>query len=215
MTVRFALAFLLVAALGCGSDTRPSRGVAGDDRVPAGDPVDTSGDTEDYLSASGDRGDGVPAGAPADDPVGGWTAGIVDLPATDPSAGVATLRDLRWAGHDGYERVTFEFEGSALPAVHLEYIDRPVRQCGSGNPTPIAGDGWLEVLLSGAAAHTEAGEPTITPRESFPQLGNLREVEITCDFEAEVVVVLGVGSPNRYRTLVLEQPARLAVDIRR
>ncbi|HSM35931.1 MAG TPA: hypothetical protein VK837_05970 [Longimicrobiales bacterium] len=154
-------------------------------------------------------------GAPADGAVDDWTAGIVDLPATGPAASVATLTDLRWAGHAAYDRVTLEFEGAALPAIHLEYIDRPVRRCGSGHPTPIEGDGWLEVRLSGAAAHDEAGAPTITERESFPHLGNLWEIEITCDFEAEVVVVLGVGSPNPYRALVLDRPARLAVDVRR
>jgi hypothetical protein len=138
-----------------------------------------------------------------------------EVPAPADAPGLRTLTDLRWASHPAYERVTFEFADPTVPPFHLEYIDRPVRKCGSGDPTPIEGDGWLEVRLRATAAHTDAGEPTMTVREAYPQLENLREVEITCDFEGEVVVVLGVGSPNRFRAQVLEEPARLAVDIRR
>lgn len=152
---------------------------------------------------------------PSDPSGGDWTAGIVDVPARADATGLHTLTELRWASHPGYERVTFEFEEATVPAFHLEYIDRPVRKCGSGDPTPIEGDGWLEVRLRATAAHTDAGEPTITVREAYPELDLLREVEITCDFEGEVVVVLGVGSPNRFRAQVLEEPARLVVDIRR
>ncbi len=83
------------------------------------------------------------------------TAGIVERPSG--AEGVGLLGDVRVGRHDGFDRVTFEFSGAALPGYHLEYIDRPVRQCGSGHTTPIAGAGWLEVRLE--PVHGHDGEP--------------------------------------------------------
>ncbi|AUX26543.1 hypothetical protein SOCEGT47_071130 [Sorangium cellulosum] len=141
------------------------------------------------------------------------TAGVTDKPR--PDAKPSVLRDVRAAGHEHYDRVVFEFEGDTLPGYHVEYIDRPVRQCGSGEVTEVAGDGWLAVRMTPAAAHTEAGRATIPFRERKLALGVIEELERTCDFEGEVTWVVGVSSPNRYRVLELTRPARLVIDVKR
>ena len=64
----------------------------------------------------------------------------------------------------------------------------------------------------GAKARAQA--PTIGKREQSLALGVLKELEQTCDFEAQVAWVLGVSRPNRYRVLTLQQPARVVVDVR-
>ena len=140
------------------------------------------------------------------------TAGIVDRPGR--ATETALLVDVRAAQHEGFDRTVFEFAGDALPAYHVEYVDKPVRQCGSGAVVPVAGDGWLHVRFSGANAHTEAGEATVGFRERATNLTNLLEIESICDFEAEVGWVLGVRSPNHYRVIELSSPTRLVVDIR-
>ena len=140
------------------------------------------------------------------------TAGATDKPRA--GAKVAVLRDVRAARHEHYDRVVFEFEGDAVPGYHVDYIDKPVRQCGSGEATEIAGDGWLAVRMTPAAAHTDEGKATIPFRERKLALGVALELERTCDFEAEVTWVLGVSSPNRYRVLELTKPARLVVDVK-
>jgi hypothetical protein len=141
-----------------------------------------------------------------------FTAGIVEY---RPVPGrVALLTDVRAARHDGFDRVVFELGRGEPPSFHLEYIDKPVRKCGSGDPTPIAGDAWLEVRLEPADAHTPNGVATITERERKLELGVLRELELTCDFEAQVVWVLGVSKPNPYRVLTLNDPLRLVVDVK-
>jgi hypothetical protein len=137
------------------------------------------------------------------------TAGIVDVKR---DRAPSTLLAVRAATHPGFDRVVFEFRG-AVPGYHLEYIDRPVRDCGAGEPRPIAGDAWLEVRLSPAYAHEEDGRPTVPARELLPRLPNVLEIERTCDFEAVVTWVLGVASPNRYRVLELSDPPRLVVDV--
>jgi hypothetical protein len=85
---------------------------------------------------------------------GGWTAG-----ATQVRRGSgATLRAVRTARNAGWDRVVFEFDGADVPGYHVEYVDRPVRKCGSGDETQVAGQGWLEVRITPARAHDEAGQ---------------------------------------------------------
>ncbi len=133
----------------------------------------------------------------------------------NPAAtGAVMLSDVRSAMHPNYDRVVFEFAGAQIPSYRIEYIDKPVRACGSGDVVPFQGDAWLSVLFTGANAHTEAGEPTIKDRTRSPNLTIVKDLKLICDFEAEVEWVLGVSSPNKYRVLELKNPARLVVDIR-
>ena len=140
-----------------------------------------------------------------------WSAGIIDRTQSD--APVSKLVAVRTATHDGFDQVVFEFD-KRIPGYHIEYIDSPVRQCGSGKVAPIAGDGWLEIRMYPSNAHTSEGRPTITERERILNLPVLSELELTCDFEAVVTWVLGVESPNRYRVRELSGPPRLVIDIR-
>lgn len=140
------------------------------------------------------------------------TAGIVDKKGN--SSDVAVLTAVRFASHPNYDRIVFEFSGNTLPGYHIEYVDKPVRSCGSGEVVPLAGDGWLEVQMTPAAAHDEAGEATVKQREFSLRLPILKELKSTCDFEADVTWVAGVSSPNKYRVLELKDPMRLVVDVR-
>ena len=130
------------------------------------------------------------------------------------NGGPVLLREIRTAEQNGFDRVVFEFDGPEIPNYKIEYVDKPVYQCGSGDAVPVAGDGWLEIRFNPANAHTEAGQPTISGRERRLSLPVLKELEITCDFEAEVAAVLGVSSPNRFRVLNLSDPARVVIDVK-
>jgi hypothetical protein len=129
------------------------------------------------------------------------------------ATGAVLLRYVRSATHPSYDRVVFEFEGDQLPSYKIEYIDKPVRACGSGNVVPFAGAAWLSVLFTGANAHTDAGEQTIKDRTRSPNHTVVKDLKLTCDFEAEVEWVMGVSAPNKYRVLELKNPTRLVVDI--
>ncbi len=154
-----------------------------------------------------------PAPTPIDSRLTGpeWTAGIAE--SKGPIKGISLLSSVRAARHEGFDRVVFEFKGE-LPNYHVEYVDKPVRKCGSGEATLLEGDGWLSVAFEPANAHTEAGAPTVTELEQHPNLPIVRELELTCDFEAHVTWVAGVASPNRYRISKLSDPTRFVVDIR-
>ena len=155
----------------------------------------------------------VPGGSAGTDsaPDTAWTAGVVELASA--KAGVATLRSVRAAVHAGFDRVVWELTGPA-PGVHVEYVDRPVRLCGSGDPVPLPGDAWLEVRFEPAVGHTEEGRATMEERRLEPALPLVLELVQTCDFEAVVTWVVAVRAPERFRVTALENPTRVVVDLR-
>ena len=125
----------------------------------------------------------------------------------------ALLRAVRTGKHEFYDRVVFEFEGNAVPGYVIEYVDKPVRDCGRGKVVPVGGDGFLMVSLQPANAHTESGQPMARNVQLNPDSGLLKDLKLICDFEAEVQWIMGLSSPNKYRVLELTNPARLVVDI--
>lgn len=170
-------------------------------------------DTAPYDDPIGDArpGEVLPAG---DATPGQFTAGIVaeSRPGIEP----VTLREVRAFSHEVFDRVVWEFDDLNVPGYHLEYVDRPVRECGSGEVVEVAGEGWLRVRLEPARAHEFIGERaqvTVRDRDRRYDFPILRQLTIICDFEAQVEWVLGVSSPNRYRVTELHEPARLVVDV--
>ena len=156
-----------------------------------------------------------PDEAQPDNAVFDGTAGITEKKNPNLRESV-TMAQVRSARHEGYDRIVFEFLGDQLPSYKIEYIDRPVRACGSGDVVPFAGDAWLSVRFSGAQAHAPGGDATIPvkDRTQSPNLTVLRDLKMICDFEGRVVWVAGNSAPNKYRVLELRNPTRLAVDIK-
>lgn len=139
-----------------------------------------------------------------------WTAGEVKLKRSEVQ--MVTLRSVRAARNEGFDRVVFEFDGAQVPGYQVEYVNKPIVKCGSGNETEVAGQGWLQVTLTPAQAH-EGGTATINERERKSALPVIQEMEMTCDFEGEVTWVLGNAHPNKYRVMELREPTRLVVDV--
>lgn len=156
---------------------------------------------------------GTPAATPGVDPATqqAWTAGATDRVRTVPRPVV--LRDVRVGVNQGFDRVVLEFLGGSVPGYRVEYVDKPVHQCGSGDPTPVAGDAWIAITLRGTQAHNDQGQATVQTRERRLQMPIVKEVEFTCDFEGVVELVLGVSRPNRYRVVELQNPTRLIIDV--
>ncbi len=125
---------------------------------------------------------------------------------------MSTLRDVRSAQHEFYDRITFEFDGELGPGYRIEYIPQP-QQCGSGDPATIEGTGWIEVAFTPARAHNDKGKPTVARKEYKFGYPVMREVERTCDFEGTLTYVIGVASPHKFRIIELNDPPRLCIDI--
>jgi hypothetical protein len=189
----------IVSALGCGGkkDSVAKNDTASDSlqSVPKDDFPASVPDTTDFAPASA-----------------GWSAGIVRLPGS--GFGQAVLMSVRHAVHARFDRLVFEFAPGARPIAQTEYIDSPVRHCASGEVVPLAGDAWLELKLTNAVAHTEEGHPTINERAQSLDMPIVKELKLTCDFEADVTWVAGVSSPEKYRLFVLDNPPRVVIDLR-
>lgn len=147
-----------------------------------------------------------------------WTIGLLTAPSTLDGGPppVPVLTALRTGVHPEYERFTLELEGAAgLPGYRIEYVDRPLHDCGSGEPTYPVGDAWLEVRLEPAAAHTEEGRPTLGSRDVAVEQPLMQRVYRTCNFEAVVTHVLALSEPNAFRVMRVADPPRIVVDVRR
>src|SRR5262249_32306692 len=96
----------------------------------------------------------------------------------------------------------------------VEYVDRPLLTCGNNQIVQVAGYGFLQVRMTPAQTHNQAGEPTIREQQLVPHLPVINEMKQLCDFEADVRWGLGLSTPNRYRVLELYNPARLIIDVR-
>jgi hypothetical protein len=138
------------------------------------------------------------------------TLGIVEVKRNDYPT---VLTSVRTAKHEGYDRIVMEFK-DRVPGYRVEYIDKPVRDCGEGKEIPLAGDSWLEIRMYPVDAHTQEGQPTIVERQRKLDLPVMLEGKQTCDFEAVVTWVLGTAKPNPYRILELKDPPRLVVDVK-
>ncbi len=141
------------------------------------------------------------------------TIGASSAAASYQSGRTPILRAVRTGKQPGADRLVFEFDTPGLPAWHVEYIDRPVRDCGSGDALPVAGDAWLQIRFTGAQAHTEKGESSSGPRRRPLAQSIARELVRTCDFEGEVTWVVGLARPNPYTPRVMSDPSRLVIDI--
>lgn len=162
-----------------------------------------------------------PSSIPTDDPVvskastatPASTVGASRGAATHRSGQVPILRAVRVGKQPGADRLVFEFDTAGLPEWDVEYVDRPVRDCGSGDVVPVAGDAWLQIRFTGAQGHSEKGESTSGPRRRPLAQPIARELVRTCDFEGEVTWVVGVARPNPYTPRMMVEPSRLVIDI--
>ena len=144
--------------------------------------------------------------------VASLVAVVLALAATPAGAQSSpTLADVRAAGHPGFDRVVFEFQGD-VPEHTVRYVDQLVED-GSGAPVSVAGTADLEVVFHGANAHTEDGTPSVGPRRSSPGLTAVKEVAQTGDFEAVVGYGIGLDRRRPLTVSTLSGPSRLVIDV--
>jgi hypothetical protein len=144
------------------------------------------------------------------------TEGPTEVPSSDPSADRVLLDDVRVGREGDVERVVFEFRGDVAPGYEVRYIDRPVRESGSGDEIEVAGGGLLEIAFtpSSTVAFTPDGsfEETYTGPDRLGGEGGVTEVVRTGDFEARLEWVIGLDRRVPYRVLVLPAPLRVVIE---
>ncbi|WP_204021738.1 AMIN-like domain-containing (lipo)protein [Sinosporangium siamense] len=160
----------------------------------------------------------VPAPLPSAAPTG--TRGTVPgVPMTDKEIEVkrrtenpSLITGVRYAGHPGFDRVVVDLKG-AVPGYSVRWVDGFV-QDGSGKAIAVNGGAYLQITLTPANAHTEAGDPTWGEERVYSAgLTNVRHVVATGDFEAVVGIGLALSRRAGFRAFVQSAPDRLVVDV--
>jgi hypothetical protein len=128
----------------------------------------------------------------------------------------ALLERVAVAGHDTYDRVVFQFR-NGVPGYHVEYVEPPLREDGSGNVVKLEGDAFVVVRMepaSGFDLSVPEGELVYTGPRRIAGNGTsvVRQVVRTGDFEAVLTWAVGLDARVPFRVLTLEDPARIVVD---
>jgi hypothetical protein len=134
---------------------------------------------------------------------------------------VPVLTSIRAAGHpeDGYDRISFEFNGQ-LPGYSAAYVGQVVLD-GSGAAVQVPGTAYLRLTFQAAQAHAANGTPTVATVPGKPVVvgqSELKAYVLTGDFEGVVDVAVGLSAPHGFRVGVLTKSATdhvIYVDIAR
>jgi hypothetical protein len=139
-------------------------------------------------------------------------------PITAPAeiSETALLERVAVAGHEGYDRVVFQFR-NGLPGYRVEYAEPPLREDGSGNVVDLEGNAFLVVRMepaSGFDLSVPEGKLIYTGPRRIAGDGTtmVRELVRTGDFEAVLTWAVGLEARVPFRVLRLDDPARLVVD---
>jgi hypothetical protein len=143
-------------------------------------------------------------------------------PATGPalSTRLALLTDVRLGGHEGYERIVFEFLPGARPGYRVRYVRPPIIEDASGRVVEVEGDAFLASRLEPASGFDLTGElgevytgPTRIDGASAGT-DTIEELVRTGDFEAVLSWVAGLDERAPFRVLSLGGPPRIVIDVR-
>lgn len=206
---------LLVSLGGCGG--------ASDQELPAGSDAAGTGTSQPTAAATGSS--DIPAGTSG--PPAGTTgssetsitpcdvAGYSEVPRSEQAmpAEAALLQEVRVGRHDCFERTVLEFAGSALPQYQVE-VSSPPFVGPSGQAVEVRGKSFLRVRLGTANAHTESGTATVGRDPLLPNgFAALEQVQLIEDFEAVVVMIIGLDQPRPFRVFTATRPTRLVIDV--
>lgn len=139
-----------------------------------------------------------------------------DLPAfscSDKSGGTGgvsgTITDIRFAHHDGYDRLVFGFATStAVPQyeLHRQATSTFTRDA-SGQQVTLEGSAGIRTVLRGSDI-----TPGL-PSDFKPELPEIREVANIGDFERVVSYGVGLTDQACFRAFELSGPSRLVIDV--
>jgi hypothetical protein len=211
---RFIPAFLLAGIVGLGacqgSGTSPSASGSADADGSASAVGSASASSAESASAS------AVASAATSEPIPSDSLGefACDLPIVeDASVAIANITDVRVGSHDGYDRVVFEF-AQGTPEMTLERDTPPFTQDASGAPIDVAGESFLRLTMRGGSKQTDEGTSSydgpLDFEPDFPALVHLIEGG---DFERQSTWYFGLAHESCVRVILLEDPARIAIDI--
>lgn len=137
------------------------------------------------------------------------------LPKSGGVMSTATLNNIRTGQHDCYDRMVFDFSGTAV-GYRVEYVSN-IYADPSGQLIPLAGGAKLQIVAL-APSYDSAGHstyPGVTgqrlPGVNLVGYQTFREAKFAGSFEGQTSVGLGVRARLPFRAFTLDN--RLIVDV--
>jgi hypothetical protein len=134
---------------------------------------------------------------------------------TNPTASSPLPRviSLSFAQHQTFDRVVIRIRGP-LPGGSARY-QRSFSFDPSGLPVPIRSTSGLQVTLTPAYGHDDAGHNLyVGPRLAHPRFPTLRALAYTGDAEGQVTFAFALDHRAPYRVFTLASPSRIVIDFR-
>jgi hypothetical protein len=129
-----------------------------------------------------------------------------------PDGPSAKLGALRAAGHPGYDRVVFQFEGAEVPGYRIEYVREITLGETDDQFLTLQGGALVQAIFQGSASEDHRPGTQTVPDKLTVGLGQVKQIGLAEDWEG--VVRLGIGLDHRagFRVLELHDPERVVVD---
>jgi hypothetical protein len=144
--------------------------------------------------------------------VASTTASTTASAAPNRAPSTSLVVNARISGHCSFDRIVVDVKGH-LPPTTVKRV-RELRYDASGRKVPLPGKHFLEIRLSPAAAHNDAGKSVYKgPRLVKPNLPKLKGFALTGDFEGVVHFGAAFNSRPDYTTKRLHHPERFVLDI--
>lgn len=197
------LALSLVTLTGCGDDD------------PERTPVSSGSQPSASVAASSGPSPAPAASPPAAASAEPSFAGDTEVDTQEPTGGPLTVRAVRVARQDGFDRVVLELAGKAAgaPGWRVEYDDTPAEQ-GSGDAVEVDGEATLAVLVTGVGYPFDTGVDEVGDDPALPgDLEVVEDVVLGSTFEGQFEAFIGVSGERPFTVQRLANPARVVIDI--
>ena len=191
-------------------------GGTGQGSTTDGDATSASARASEATATEGGATEGAAATAGTTEPVPSDELGefSCELPIVeDPSVAIANITDVRVGGHDGYDRVVFAF-AQGTPELSLDRASPPFTHDASGAPIEVGDASFLRLAMRGGTKQTDANTSSYDgPTDFDPALTALADLVEGGDFERQSTWYLGLAGESCVRLMLLDDPARVVIDV--
>ncbi len=203
-TLAAALAAGLLLLAGCAD---------GDDPTVTTSPSPSASETSPSPSPSGSE---TGSASPSPSGPSSGTFSLDDVTSSEfPNLGpdLGTEGAVRVGRHTGYDRVVWQFDGPDTPNFQVRYVEEP-RGDGSGDPVEVAGDAYLEVIVTSLGIPESPDDcPDAAPSSRLAGTVFAEAGSFCGGFEGMGQTFVGLDEERPFRVAVLEKPSRLVVDV--
>ncbi|SEF38333.1 hypothetical protein SAMN05421837_12058 [Amycolatopsis pretoriensis] len=127
---------------------------------------------------------------------------------------VPTLTAIRTGNNPTFDRVVLDLGPGSAPTPGYQLVDELIADP-SSEIVWLTGEYFINVSVPYAAAHDDNGNPTYTGPVKFRtrNLSNVMAVAVIGDWEAHLLIGLGVRSRTTVNVFTLTAPNRVVIDV--